>query len=249
MSPSDLSPERRAQVAADWWFRHHAEREATLRFTRLADELARVGAVEVVLTMAREACQDEARHADQCAALAATYDPADPWAGHIPEAPAIGPRDLPQRQRVLYEIVAMCCVTESINAALLTEILRVSTDDRVRRTTRDILKDEVQHARLGWAHLAAEVERQQDTAFLGPRLVPMLRDSISENLISPDAPTAGVSLEAHGLLSQAHRRAIFASTTQHVILPGLAHHGVPTAQARDWLDALPWLPPPPSTQR
>ena len=52
---------------------------------------------------------------------------------------------------VLFDMVALGCVVETINVAHLSTSLRNITEPELRRATRKILADEVKHSRLGWA--------------------------------------------------------------------------------------------------
>jgi hypothetical protein len=226
-------PSRAGRV---WRHRERAERVAAARFRRLEDQLARGGARDVVVALARKAANDEARHAELCAALAARFGvacaPDDAVA-----APAVGPSGLTPRERLLYEVIAMCCVTETISAAALGRMLERAEDPIVRRSVRAILRDEVGHARLGWAHLAAESGRGARSV-VADYLPAMLEDTAGAELMSaqPDGSPAQPSLAGRGALGREERRAIFVDTLQSVVLPGLERFGVATAQAESWLE-------------
>jgi hypothetical protein len=138
------------------------------------------------------------------------------------------------RERLLYEVVVFCCLVESINAAMLTMTYELATAPRIREATRTILEDEVDHARLGWAHLATE-RAQGRGDFLAELLPGMLREVIDDELVAKHDPTTPDSaLEAHGNLSLSTKREIFAASLRDVILPGLDALTVNTAPARRW---------------
>jgi hypothetical protein len=115
-------------------------------------------------------------------------------------------------------------------------------DAGVRRAVREILKDEVTHSRLGWAHLAAE-RASDHGAFVSDLLPNMLAGAASEGLFAPDehegkGEARDEQLLLHGELSLSTRRAIFVQTLTQVIFPGFAALGIETGPARAWLAAV-----------
>ena len=226
MTPFDppLTETEARTVGNTWAFRARSEREATLRFTRLAEELTEVGAEAVVVAMAHEAAADEARHAIDCSEVAKLYGvPGDDPPGPVHRA---GPPHLSQRDRVLYEIVAFACITETMNVSLLTGVMETATVPAVRDAAKRIVKDEVQHSRLGWAHLSAEAAKGRG-GFLGECLPLMLGVAVEDVLFAADTAPENPALLAHGELPLRSLRGLFVSTLEEVVLPGLA-----TAEAR-----------------
>lgn len=225
----------RHAAARVWRHRARAEMEAAARFTRLAAELAAGDAVAPVIAMARAAAADELRHAERCANLVRAFDGEPFELGAMPAARAVAPNGLASRERLLYEVVAMSCVTETLSAALLGALVERATDSLVRETMHGILRDEVDHARLGWAHLAAERERGVMDV-VGPSLPAMLAGTVSEELFASWAEhPAQETLSGLGALDRADRRRIFCDTLSQVIFPGLQRFGVDTARGENWL--------------
>ncbi|HME92194.1 MAG TPA: ferritin-like domain-containing protein, partial [Myxococcaceae bacterium] len=122
MKQSELPDRLRRIVGEAWAFRWKVELEAEIRFARLAGRLQPVGALPSIVELASRAASDERRHASICAALAKEY-------GHpgIDEsavtASEIAPRRLSEKQRVLYEVVAACCITETESVSVLTTLV------------------------------------------------------------------------------------------------------------------------------
>ncbi len=131
----------RQRVAATWAFRTRAEIEATARFTRMATELAEVGATPFVVRGVTNAAADEARHRD-LSRLAAKWGEPDAL-NHVPPLMRIGRSDMDRRHRLLWEMVAVCCVSETMNTSLMTRCLEVVKDEEIRSTLHELLKDEV----------------------------------------------------------------------------------------------------------
>lgn len=230
-----LPAETRLVAGAAWAFRWHVEREAQARFLRLAGRLRRVGAPPAFAERALRAAADEERHAGICAALAASYGAPVPARGR-PRAPEIAPRGLSLREGVLYEVVAACCIAETESVGVLTSLLGAARGVPLRRVLRALAADEVAHARLGWAVLAAERARGGDTSFLGPLVPAMLEVNAGPDLFAPGpASLEDDSLLEHGVLPRSAKREVFTRVVEDVVLPGLAAHGVDAGPSRAWL--------------
>src|SRR5688500_2200159 len=121
-----------ARVQATWLFRTRAEIEASARFAAAAKELDELGAEAVVVEGAREAAADEARHRDLCAEIAARWGAPNARV-HTPSPKRIG-RSTEPRDRLLWEMVAVCCISETMNTALLTRCFEVAKDQAIRAT-------------------------------------------------------------------------------------------------------------------
>lgn len=217
-----------------WAFRAHSEHEAAARFLRLADRLAGVGAPPAVVELAVTAVEDERRHRAECAAMAERHGH-DALVFAEETAPEVAPPALAPAERVLYESVAFCCITESINAALLAHTLSAVTDAETRRVVRDILADEVSHSRIGWGHLASRTDL---SPFLAPWLPVMLEATVPEALFGGSDDGAGEGLVAYGVLSRATLQQIFLETMSEVVLPGLRRFGVATDPAEAFVRRL-----------
>jgi len=232
------SSESRDRAGRVWAFRMRFEQEAALRFARLAAELDALGAVAKVVTLAREAAEDERRHAALCAALAARFGRRVANDDVPPPAPA-APSGLSPRERLLYEVVAMSCVTETLSAALLGAMLKRATDNDVATTLRSILRDEVRHARLGWAHLAGET-RRGGGAFISETLPSMLAGTVDDEIFGSGADAAEqYALGGLGALPRRERVEIFRTSMTEIVFPGLEHFGIDTTRGREWLDHSP----------
>jgi hypothetical protein len=233
-SPPAVEDIIRARVAGTWAFRTRAEIEAAARFARMASELAEVGATEVVARGAADASADELRHRDLCARLAARWG--EPNAlQHVPPRERIGRSNMDPRDRLLWEVVAVCCVSETMNTSLMTRCLEVAKDPEIRATLHELLKDEVNHARLGWAHLAAERAAGRGE-FLRDVLPLMLEASIEPGFLEgqPQVPWTD-ALYDYGELPSAELVQIYRDTLNLVVFPGLDALGVDTSKGRAWL--------------
>lgn len=234
---TDTLARAHARAARTWAARAGFEREAAGRFARMAARLEAVSAEPVVTGLARRAAADEQRHAALCEELAARFD-GRPSTRRLHAAPAeLGPSGLTVRERVLYEVVAMSCITETLSTAVLGEMRDRAVDARVRDVLSTILRDEVQHARLGWAHLAAE-RRRGPLRFVAEALPRMLDDTASDEIFrpgEPDADDVADTLRGLGALPRVVRRRSLVDALEQVVFPGLEALGVDAGGGRAWL--------------
>lgn len=237
MSGLRQSDEAIRRIAASAWrFRWCVELEAEARFRRIADRLEALGAAQGMVALARRSASDEHRHAARCAELARELG-SDPGEPPPAQAREIAPPGLLPRGRVLYELVAACCITETESMGVLTTLLGAARGASLRSVLRELASDEVRHSQLGWAHLAAEHEAGM-TAFLGPLIPGMLQGSAPRDLFLPaEGPRDDAVLLELGVLPHALKREVFTRMLEEVVFPGLARFGVDPAPARAWLDA------------
>jgi hypothetical protein len=234
---SHLSCDARRTLAGVWEFRANAEREAELRFARLEQQLRSHDALPEAIALAERAVSDERRHVTICSELARAYGGGEPRLVPVSARP-LGPAALAPCDRLLYEIVAFCCISESFNASLMKVASDRASVPETRAALRAILRDEVGHARLGWAHLAAERMRGRG-AFLSELSPRMLAGAIRSELFAPGPPHPDADeLETHGELSERERLAIFEMAADTVILPGFEAQGIDTRPMRDWIQRM-----------
>jgi hypothetical protein len=217
-----------------WLFRLGVEREAAVRFARLTADLVELGAASALVDLASRAAEDEQRHARICAEQAARCGEPPP-AGVPVRLADIAPEGLYPRGRVLYEIVAACCITETESMGVLTTLLGRARHGEMRRVLRELAEDEVRHSRLGWAHLASEHARGV-TSFLAPLIPRMLSGTVTPDLFRASPPEEDEeALLDHGVLPHRLKREVFVRTLEEVVFPGLETFGVDAGAARAWL--------------
>jgi hypothetical protein len=230
LSPVDL---RLSQV---WSKRVVAEHQATSRFAGYAARLETQRVPSPLLIEMEKASVDERRHLDLCLAVVRRFSDA--------------PIDLPVQhvyvhssddaEQLLTDVVAACCFSETLNVSVLTASLEAASDTGIQQTTRELLADEVDHSRLGWAYLAW-AHRQGQGDSLGEQLPRMLA-SVTLPLLfadTPPLPEEAALLELGDLPVRA-RRELFFQTVNQVILPGLEAQGIPVDRAREWLAQPSW---------
>jgi hypothetical protein len=200
----------------------------------MSTELGEVGADPVVVEGAREASEDEARHRDLCALIAERFGERDPK-NYEPPRVRIGRSDMEPRDRLLWEVVAVCCISETMNTSLLTRCQEVAKDEQISGTLHELLKDEVRHAQLGWAHLASERAAGRGR-FLRDVLPIMLDASIEPGFLDGTLqPPWTDSLLDYGELPMPELIQIYCETLTEVVFRGLDAMGVDTSLGRAWL--------------
>jgi hypothetical protein len=230
--PGDTS---RRIVADAWVWRRKVELAAQIRFARFAQRLDAIGAPKVIVQLAARASRDEAKHAGYCTELALAYGfPANQLETTITVGNA-APGALPARERLIYELVAACCIAESESMATLTTLLDRVVDPRLKAILRELAADEVHHSRLGWAYLSFERQRGS-LAFLGELLPWMLSKVVAPKLFEGRSPDhESPELIEHGVLTDTLRRDVFEQALKGVVFPGLAFAGVDVSAGERWL--------------
>ncbi|MEP7053212.1 MAG: ferritin-like domain-containing protein [Pseudomonadota bacterium] len=235
MSSSEPSHATRALARSSWGYRLRSELEASARFRALAPLLRAQATSPLVADMAEESASDELRHARLCRELVAHFGGES--GSELPVSPSrLAPPGIEGREGVLYEVVALCCVTETLSTALLAELVARAQDQVCRGAMHEILCDEVKHSRLGWALLAEEHARGVRDC-VGRHLPQMLRDTLGRDFFDSPMqlePRAN-ELAGLGFLERPERQRIVRETLDHVIFPGLDRFGVDTVLGRRWL--------------
>ena len=145
-----LSVEDRRTIAEVWIGRAASERRVATSFELIHDALAGLGAAPELLRLADRAVDDEHRHAELCRLVASRF------AGHELAPPALLPHGYPQHpsaseslRRTLW-VVGHCLLNETTASAFLEVTLEHATGALARAACRELLSDEIDHARLGW---------------------------------------------------------------------------------------------------
>ncbi len=214
-----------------WAFREAVERDATMRFARLAGRLERIGTPAPLVKLALAASRDEQRHEGYCAELADRYGAARLTDPVVPSE--IAPAKLSFRRRVLYEVAASC-MAETESTVMLVTLMGATKGRAMRSVLREFSRDEVAHARLGWAVLASHKERD-DLSFLSKWIPWMLRTTAGDSFKPATKGPEDARLVEHGVLPYSARRAVFVKTLEEVIFPGLEALNVQSGPSRAWL--------------
>jgi hypothetical protein len=145
--------ERRVAVAV-WHGRAEAELRASGSFDHVAGELVAAAAPAALVALARRAVADELRHAAICWRVACAF------AGEALPPPRTLPVTIPvlagasePLRRVLH-VIGMSCLNETTGSAFLEVCRDGARGPLVCAALHELLTDEIDHARLGWAFVA-----------------------------------------------------------------------------------------------
>ena len=222
LDAAELDPRDRMAVGARWKSRHEQEHLAVGAFAKLSWEVAATGGEPVVLALLTRAASDEVRHAEICRRAAVVFlgEEAVPRRLHgVPRVPSHA--DATAADRALFHVVEMGCLSETFTGIYLTETLAQTVDPTMRAVVESLLEDEIDHGRVGWAHLAA-VARERPLDGLAKALPDMLDRTLGQILRGaaadpePDVPAR----QAMAHMANDACPALFKQALREVILPG-----------------------------
>ena len=234
-----LSRERRDVVASVWIERAASERRVGDAFDVIRAALAQLGASESLVAVAKRAVDDERRHAEICRVVASRYagrELAAPprLALVVPAHESAGP----ELRRVLH-VVGHCALNETFSSAFLEASLRACDPGAAplaRAGLRELLSDEIHHARLGWAVLASLDASTR--AAVAPWLPRLAAANLRAWRTAPRTLADGdPGLRAHGVLSAAEFEAALLGAVRDVVIPGVESVDLDAAPLRAWLSA------------
>jgi hypothetical protein len=226
-----LGADARQCVAGRWADRASNELGTSTTFADIYRELVLLKAPPPVLEIAARAIDDELRHAQICHFVAERY------AGREVGAPETRGTDPPrfagctERQNWVLHVVLHGCLNEGVAVAYLGACLDDAESPLARAAIHDILEDEVVHARLGWAFIAASSD--DDRRLIGEALPELLREIEKLWLRPTDLPENLPG--GHGCLGLGRLRSVFRDAAAELLVPGFEHVGIETSKARQWL--------------
>lgn len=232
---ADLSPLQRCTLADVWLGRAASERRVADSFVVVRDALASLGAAEELVALATRAIDDEMRHAELSREVASRY--AREALAHPPRLALAIPvhAGASDRLRHVLHVVGQCAFNETIASTFLEAALVEATAPLARAALRELLSDEIDHARIGWALLGSiepallhEVE-----AWLPAMAIANLRMWRETNrTYGRDA-----ELAMHGAPRVESVENALIVAFRDLILPGFEHLGLATEAMRTWLEA------------
>jgi hypothetical protein len=225
-------PHLREAAIATWRGRMINEHGSARVFDGLAAQFAAAGLPEEALE-ARGFASEERRHGVLCGAVVealggearAEIDAGDEYPLHEDATPL---------EAALRNMLSICCLSETVAVSLIgAERLEMPAGE-LRDLLTKIYADEVGHSRFGWrtlTKLAPKLDRrtkQRLGDYLEVAFAHLVEHELAHLPLASSPPEEGV---AYGLCSGSDARRLFFDTVVHVIVPGLAHHGIPAARA------------------
>ena len=138
-----------------WRHRATAEITAARMFEGLARDCSSHDVPAAVTELIERAIGDERYHSELSARVAELYL-GERLAAPTPFADALRFESCEAELALGLRLLLHCALNESVSVAYLTECHREAVSPLMRAATRELLRDEIDHARVGWAYLAAQ---------------------------------------------------------------------------------------------
>jgi hypothetical protein len=229
-----LSDAQRNELASIWLARAASERRVADAFEVIRNAFRDLYGDTALSALSVRAIDDEFRHAELSRRVASRYagrELAEPERLRlvVPEHPGASPRLL----RTLH-ILGHCAMNETFASAYLEAGLLYADAGLARAALRSLFSDEIDHARLGWAHLAGL--DADERAELAPWLPALVRANLKMWRDTPRPYPSDPVLHAHGAPpADAVERALL-DAIWLLIIPGLERFGLPVDHIRGWLE-------------
>jgi hypothetical protein len=226
-----LDTDQRQRIAHEWLRRAEVELTAATFTAQIVRGLLLDGAIPEVLDLAARAVADEVSHGRICHQVGERYlgAPAPPPRSRPAEEPIYG--DCPPALSRLLALVMHSCINETLATVCLRDTMRRCHSPTARAATKRLLSDDLNHARMGWAHLASPFVDAEARHHVGRALPTLLRLGHEGWL---HEPRAAFDDPAHGVLGPGGFPGPMTKAFEDLVLPGFEHVGVDTREARAW---------------
>jgi len=224
-----LSSDQRSRLRRYWVDRAAGEATTGLTFEFMLDDLTQEGAPAPVLDLARQAIEDEQLHADWCLRWADALDPEEePARARLSgTAPFCFDRANSHDNRLLRTVFGGCFSETVAVHVLLASHARIRLES-VHRLNQQHLREEIGHARVGWALLGwagvSDSDREMIAAYV-PEMIQLTR-----KVWQSSRPAGEEQLVEMGFLSSSVVDPACDDAIENVVLPGLAKLGVRVEQ-------------------
>lgn len=214
-------PDLRDSAIGTWSQRMINEWSSSRVFAALAAQLDAAGLAGG--DTCRGFADEERRHGELCGAVVERLGGEARFV--LPEAPPLPAHaDTTLRVAALRNLLSVGCMSETVAVALIAAERLEMADGPLRDLLTRIWADEIGHARFGWTTLERELpklidaEREAFLAYLPVALEHLVQHELAHLPLASRPPAEGAAL---GLCSGEKARALFFSTVETVIRPGL----------------------------
>jgi hypothetical protein len=231
-----LSRVARDKLAGIWLSRAAMERRVADSFTVIAAALARRGAAPELVRLAKRSIDDEYRHAELSRVVATRFAARELPAPNLLELKVPAHKGASDELRDTLHVVGQCILNETTATAFLESCLAHATGGVAKHALKELLSDEVDHGRIGWAYLASTsaATRREVGRWLLPMAYLNLQIWKEE---SPLDPNHLPELSAHGAPPGAIIHEALVDALLTLIVPGLQQLNVPTRAVEAWIAA------------
>jgi hypothetical protein len=231
---ASLDPSLARALTQLWWMQSATELRVATSFAIVHEALGALGAEPALVALAARAVDDEHRHRALCLELAARYAgrAVEPPPALPPQQPAHALAASEDERRALF-VIGQCALNETFASAYLTTAHRGATSPLARAALHELLRDEVDHARLGWAYVSTLPAARR--AAISDWLVPLTIANLREWRASAASHTE--AYEAHGVPRAEAVRAALDEVVREVLVPGFAHAGLDVRGLERWARA------------
>jgi hypothetical protein len=229
-----LPPADRKRLATIWQYRSATERRVADSFEVIAGSLARRGAPQALLDLARRAVDDEYRHTELSRVVASRY--------HGSELPRLEPLPLtvpkhrgasPELRDDLF-VIGQCLFNETTASAFLECCVNHARGELASVALRELLSDEIEHGRMGWTYLASLAPERR--ARIEPWLLPMAFTNLKLwRQETPPETDESERLAEHGAPPAERIHEALVDALETLILPGLGELGMKIDALEAWL--------------
>ena len=222
LDTAGLSPATLARIGRHWIGRAESELTAGVVFANISVALLSEDVAPEVAFLVARAHSDEVRHAEICRRVAMRYLGAEvpfpkPRTVHTPTVTRSQ-----ARLAATLHAVFNCCFNESVAMVFLRTCLDEAQSELVRLALRELMREEVDHSRIGWAHLTSRAVTDADREAVARALPVFIRDTKTLWLADDGE---GIP-SGHGSLDREALERVVEEAIHDLILPGLDRCGV-----------------------
>ena len=202
-------------------------------FEVIRDALIDLGAPGELVALATRGVDDEYRHEELSRQVASRF------AGRELDAPPrltlVVPAHPGAEGELLHtlHVLGHCAMNETFASAFLETSLEFAQAPLARVAVQELLSDEIDHARLGWAHFGSLDDARRGA--VAPFIPAMVRANLKMWRNTPRPYSTDPVVHRHGAPPADAVEAALRGAIADLIVPGLDRFGLPTASLRGWL--------------
>ncbi len=231
---ASIDPALASALAQVWWLQAATELRVARSFAIVERALDELGAERALVTLAHRAVDDEHRHGALCLEMAERY------AGRAIAPPPPLPEQQPKHalaksedeRRALF-VIGQCALNETFASAYLSTAHKGATSPIARAALNELLRDEIDHSRLGWAYVTT-LPRTMHAA-MSDWLLPLTIANLREWRNSAASHTD--SYETQGVPRAEAVREALDEMVREVLVPGFARAGLDVTGLERWARA------------